>query len=323
MRRPLCLFASALVLLTGSRLAAQAAIPLDKQMTQLLQWFPGEFDNNQQVVSERESKAANPHEWIHSHFVRVNQPALGPVVFYVEQYQNGNPDDIYRQRLYTFTADAAANAIVLRIYSFPDDAAVRGAHRDPSKLAALTLASLRALPGCEVYWTFDGQSFQGAMKPKACTVVSRASGKPIFISDDLTLTADEIWISDRAVDEAGKPVFGHPEGIHHKLRRAHRYTCWVAVKGEQPGAEWQGTRNVSTHDQGGRIALPAVDGKPATRYADLGELLYANGQGPRVLRLAIKEAGVEPSIGYGWTEPGSARVGVSMPTLQSGCTRDP
>ncbi len=323
MRRSLRILAPTLALLVTSPLAAQRTIPLDRQMATLLQWFPGEFDNNQQVVSERESKAANPHEWIHSHFVRVNQPALGPIVFYVEQYQNGNPADIYRQRLYTFAADAAAKAIVLRIYSFPDEAAVRGAHRDPSKLNGLTLASLRALPGCEVYWRFDGKAFEGSMKPKACTVVSRTSGKPIFISDDLTLTADEIWISDRAVDEAGKPVFGHPEGIHHKLRRAHPYTCWVAVKGEQTGAEWKGTRDVVTHDQGGRIPLPAVDGKPATRYADLGELLYANGQGPRVLRLAIKETGVEPSIGYGWTEPGAARVGVSMPTLQSGCTRTP
>ena len=323
------------VLIAGLATVGAAALPaqvtrsrntapkVDAQVARLLEWFPGEFDNNQQVVNERETKAANPHEWIHSHFVRVTQPALGDVVFYVEQYQNGNPADIYRQRLYTFTPDAASKAIVLRIYTFPDEGAVRGAHKDPSKLNGLTLDKLKATPGCEVYWRYDGTKFTGSMLQNACKVVSRASGKPIFISDDLTLTADEIWISDRAVDEAGARVFGHPDGIHHKLRRAHRYTCWVAVKGELPNAEWQGTRNVSTHDQGGQIPLPAVDGKPATRYADLGELLYANGQGPRVLRLAMKETGKEPSIGYGWTEPGSARVGVSMPTMQSGCTRDP
>lgn len=319
----------AIVMLATSALHAQPAPPaasapsLDAQMRKLLEWFPGEFDNNQQVVSERESKAANPHEWIHSYFARVTQPALGRVVFYVEQYQNGNPSDIYRQRLYTFTPDPASKSIVLRIYTFPDEAAVRGAHKDPTKLNGLTIGQLRATPGCEVYWRFDGTSFTGSMLPKACRVIARASGKPIFISDDLTLTADEIWISDRAVDEAGARVFGHPDNVHHKLRRAHRYSCWVAVKGELPNAEWQGARNVSTHDQGGQIPLPAVDGKPATRYADLGELLYANGQGPRVLRLAMKEIGQDASIGYGWTEPGSARVGVSMPNLQSGCTRDP
>lgn len=303
---------------------SRTAVPtLDQQMRALLRWFPGEFDNNQQVVSGRESKSANPHEWIHSHFVRVTQPALGNVVFYVEQYQNGNPSDIYRQRLYTFTPDAASKSIVLRIYTFPDEANVRGAHRDPTKLNGLTLDKLKATPGCEVYWRLTDSIFTGSMRPQACRVVSRATGKPIFISDDLKLTADEIWISDRAVDEAGARVFGHLDGVPHKLRRAHRYTCWVAVKGELPNAEWQGARNVSMHDQGGQIPLPSVDGKPSIRYADLGELLYANGQGPRVLRLAIKEIGKESSIGYGWTEPGSARVGVSMATAQSGCTRDP
>lgn len=320
---PRALFAALALAVVAPSLRAQPAIPLERQMAQLLQWFPGEFDNNQQVVTERETKAANPHEWIHSHFVRVTQPQLGDAVFYVEQYLDGDPTKIYRQRLYTFTPDNSAGAIVLRIYSFPDEAVVRGAHLDPSKLNGLQLAQLRALPGCEVSWRFDGKRFTGSMREKACRIVSRTSGKPIFISDDLTLTADEIWISDRAVDEEGKRVFGHPDGIHHKLRRAQRYTCWVAVKGDAPNAEWQGARNVSTHDQGGRIPLPAVDGKPATRYADLAELLYANGQGPRVLRLAIKEQGVEPSIGYGWTEPKAARIGVSMPQLQSGCTRDP
>ena len=298
-------------------------LALNQQMATLLDWFSGEFDNNQQVVSERESKAANPHEWIHSHFVRVTQPALGAVVFYVEQYQNGNPADIYRQRLYAFTPDVATKSIVLRIYTFPDESAVRGAHREPAKLNGLTLSVLEATPGCEVYWRLTDSVFTGSMLPKACRIVSRDTGKPIFISDDVRLTADELWINDRAVDEAGARVFGHSNGVSHKLRRAHRYTCWVAVKGELPNAEWQGTRNVSVHDQGGQIPLPVVDGKPATRYADLGELLYANGQGPRVLRLAMKEIGKESSIGYGWTEPGSARVGVSMPTMQSGCTRDP
>jgi hypothetical protein len=66
----------------------------------MLAWFAGEFDNNRQVFVEREQKlpAAEVHQHIHSIFTKVDLPAFGPHVFYVQQYLDGDPAKIYRQR---------------------------------------------------------------------------------------------------------------------------------------------------------------------------------------------------------------------------------
>lgn len=316
--------AMAVVLLSP---VGRAQTSLEADLAHMLTWFAGEFDNNQQVFVEREQKlpAAEVHEHIHSIFTRVDLPAFGPHVFYVQQYLDADPAKIYRQRLYTFTADAAAGAIVLRILSFPDDKAVVDAHLTPAKLASLTPATMRALPGCEVYWSRQGESFVGRMRDGACRIPSRASGKTITVMDDLKLTANEIWISDRATDEEGKVVFGHPNGVHHKLTRAAAYTCYSTIK--KDGAPEETTspehyfvfRGLQLHDQG--QILPLVTAGVPQRYSvELAELTYAS-SGTRVLKLAVYEVGKPRAISYAWAAPGAARIGINLRFLEAGCTR--
>jgi len=322
--RPFVIAAS-VALMLASPVRAQSS--LDADLTQFLAWFAGEFDNNQQVFVEREQKmpAAEIHEHIHSIFTKVDLPAFGPHVFYVQQYQDGDPAKLYRQRLYTFTADAAAGAIVLRILSFPDDKAVIDAHKTPSKLAGLTPASMRAMPGCDVHWRREGDAFIGSMKAGACRIPSRASGKTITVMDDLKLTANEIWISDRATDDSGAIVFGHPKGVPHKLTRAVSYTCYTTIKKAGAPEETSSAdhyfifRGLQLHDQGQILPL-VTDGAPQKYSLELAELTYAS-SGTRVLKLAIYEVGKPRAISYSWTAPGAARIGINLRFLEAGCTR--
>ncbi len=57
-------------------------------------------------------------------------PELGEHVYYVQQYSDGDPSKIYRQRLYSFSANPEEDAIELVIYAPPDTAAVVDAHLD-------------------------------------------------------------------------------------------------------------------------------------------------------------------------------------------------
>ena len=85
--------------------AAATAADLKSDMALMLKWFEGRFDNFTQVWEEKESKAEFPHERIHSVFARVNLPTFGENVFYVQQFMDGEPAKIYRQRLYTFAVN--------------------------------------------------------------------------------------------------------------------------------------------------------------------------------------------------------------------------
>lgn len=303
--------------------APPAPLSLEEQLRLFLEWFPGEYDNHEQVFRAR-AKGETPHERLHHIFAPVSLPAFGEHVFYVQQSFPEEGGRIYRQRLYVFAANPERQAIELVIYSFPDEQAVLDAHRHPEKLAALTPDSLRRIPGCEVYWHFNGEFFEGRMDQGACTFLSPRLGKRITIHDDLRLTAEEIWIRDVARDEEGKLVFGDPDREHHKNRKVRYYDGWAAVKRAGPGAatedrDWLGMRGLRLHDAGDQIRLRGEDGKELPYRIELARLTYEQTQVP-VLTLRVLEAESGRLIAYAWGEPGAKRIGINLGWLQAGFT---
>ena len=293
---------------------------LEQDLAVMMEWFAGEFDNHLQVIDEEEQPPEQPHEWIHSIFTPVELPAFGDNVFYVEQYTDGDPSKIYRNRLYSFTPNADEEAIQLTIFSFADAEAVVGAHRDPSKLAGLTNDGVRSLPGCEVFWRRTAEDrFVGSMPDGACRVPSSRTGKTIIIDDDLVLTPDEIWIGDRAEDEDGNWVFGNKAGIPHKLKRSRNFGCWAVVKLEG-SEEWGAVeRGLVLHDQGGRAMITTTGEEPKSYRLDLEQRVYRGEREVEVLKLAVYEEGREESVAYSWAEPTSSNIGFNLRWFQAGC----
>ena len=318
MRLALCIAACALTA------APAAAGSLEEDLELMMSWFAGEFDNHLQFLEEREAETPpeQPHEWIHSVFHPVDLPAFGEHVFYVEQFTDGDPSKIYRNRLYSFSVNEEMQAIQLDIMSFADADAVVGAHLDPSKLADLGPDDVRTIPGCEVYWTREGDDrFIGSIPDGACRVESRRTGKTIIIDDDLVLTRDEIWIGDRAEDSDGNWVFGNKLGIPHKLKRSNNFSCWAAIKPE--GADdWDpAIRGLVLHNQGGRAALSTSGDEPLTYRLELEQRVYSGERSVDVLKIAIYREGTEQSLAYAWAEPESRSIGMNLRWFQAGCSR--
>lgn len=296
---------------------------LEEQFRLFLSWFPGEYDNHEQVFRAR-AKGEKPHEHLHHIFAPVELPAVGEHVFYVQQSFPEEGGRIYRQRLYRFTPNRERRAIELTIFSFPNEQAVVDAHLQPEKLAQLDPATLRSIPGCEVYWHFTGEYFEGRMDEGACTFISPRSGKRITIHDDLKLTAEEIWIRDVARDEEGNLVFGDPEREHHKNRKVLYYDGWAAVKRAGPKAaaedrDWIGMRGLRLHNEGDRLRLKTEAGEPLPWEIQLARLTYEQTQVP-VFTLRVLEAESGRLIGYAWAEPGAKRLGINLGWLQAGFT---
>jgi len=302
-----------------------AADSLQYDLEVMMEWFAGEFDNHQQHVDEieAESPPEQPHEWIHSIFHPVEVPVFGDHVFYVEQYIDGDPTNIYRNRIYSFSVNEEVEAIQLTIYSFKDHEAVIGAHLDETKLAGLTMADVRTLPGCEVFWKKQADNFIGWMPDGACRVPSRRSGKIIIIDDDLVLTKNEIWIGDRAEDEDGNYIFGNKLGIPHKLQRSHDFACWAVVAPEG-SKEFEGgtvARGLTLHDQGGHYEIVTDDAEPRHFRLELEQRVYSGERRVEVLKIAVYGEDKEKSLAYSWTEPGSKNIGMNLRWFQGGCTK--
>lgn len=292
--------------------------PLKEDMQLMLSWFEGEFDNFQQVYKEKEDKAENIHEHIHSIFKKVSLPTFGEHVFYVLQYMDGDSAKIYRQRIYVFTEDKTEKAIKLNILSFPADSPYYYAHVKPEKLNGLTPQQMTQTDGCEVYWKRTDDKFIGYMKEKACNFISKRSGKKVFITDSLQLTKNEIWIRDEAYDENGGYVFGHKGKIHHKLKRCHFYKGWILLEKAGFTGEYHQYRNQVWHDQGKRVRLFTEDGK-ATKYeVELANVVY--GRDLEVLKIALYEVGNSKAIMYAWASPGTKNIGINLRWFQAGLT---
>jgi hypothetical protein len=317
------IYRSCVVIFSFCYLAASASLAqeasLESDMKLMLQWFAGEFDNFQQVWLEKEQKVEQPHEHIHSIFAPIKLPFLGENVFYVKQYMDGNPQKIYRQRLYNFKTNPVEKAIQLDIYSFLVDSLYDDAHLKPEKLKNLSLAQLSTISGCAVYWRKQNDKFMGYMKEKACNFVSKRSGKKIYITDSLQLSQTEIWIRDEAYDEDGKYVFGHRGKIHHKLKKCRMFKGWAVIQKESGKADdYYVMRDIILHDQGQKTQIIDKDGTKTNYWVELAQVVYQGGL--PVLKLAIYEEGKEKALAYTWTNIEAKRIGINMRSHQAGFT---
>lgn len=305
---------------------------LDARLETLLGWFEGRFDNDAQVFFADPLGVPEDarHGRIHSIFRPVELQAIGEHVFYVEQYSNADPDDIYRQRLYVFSLSYETGEIRLDILAPRDADAIRGAHLDPSRLEGLSQDDLIAYPQCAVFWTFEQNQFRGATRRGECRVESRRSGNTLVIEDDLLLTQDAIWIRDRAETADGTYVYGNTAGIAHQLRRARPFQCWVAVmpglqhgdtgEGASP-SDWDFQRGVFIHDQGGRAQVTDSDGR--TLELRLRDVVWPDDSRRPSLTLYVHEDGSDRATSYAWTEGGADRIGINLRWMQASCTHAP
>ncbi|MEM7705286.1 MAG: chromophore lyase CpcT/CpeT [Pseudomonadota bacterium] len=326
------LVAIALALTGTSALAQPPATVLEKDLALMLDWFPGRYDNSLQVFWEPELEVPEDHrhERIHSIFRRVDLPEFGENVFYVEQYGDGDPANIYRQRIYAFTADAEEDAIRLKIYTPTEPDVIVSAFNNTDLLSDLTVADTTTNAGCDVFWRRQSNQFIGYMKEGACRFVSQRSGKEIVITDDLVLTDSEIWIRDKAETVTGEYVFGNKADVHHKLRKIRAFECWVArLRGTKHGDSGEGNNDWSfqsglwLHDQGGQLQLPGGEDFETDARLILRRMEWPTGSSRSSLVLYAYEGASERAVSYAWAEYDGERIGLNLRWMQASCSHKP
>ena len=150
--------------------------------------FAGQFDSR--VQWDVEDRANIPererHPWTTIIHKSVSLPDLGADVFYVEEYRDGKPAKVVRQRLVSFAAEG--DQIRMRQYAFKTPTAVLHAHKEPARLAGLTRDQLIPLTGCDVLWRYDSESFWGGQIPgKSCVVTG--GGRARYVQYTVSLTS--------------------------------------------------------------------------------------------------------------------------------------
>jgi len=290
------------------------------------QWFAGEFDNHEQHWQDNIDKEKDAdlqvHEHIHHVFAPLPTPALEGEIYFVKQYMDGDVSKVYRQRLYQFVRNEEKGAVQLNIYRFKDEAKYADAHLTPEKFQSLTTDEITTYPGCEVYWTWNGEAFDGSMEHNACAIKSRRSGKMLYFNDTLKLTESEIWIADTAHDEDGNYVFGNKKGIPHINRKVTYFTGWGGNRIGGPtapsDAKWRFARDIMIHNEG--QIVPLVDTKTGEKSGysiQLAKLTYQNTTDP-ILKLGIIDDATGKTVTYIWSDRANEKTGINLRWLQTG-----
>jgi hypothetical protein len=239
---------------------------LEAQLKLLMEWWPGRYDNNEQIVRQSGGGLAKatdtPMYRLHSIFQRVAMPEIGDNVLYLAEYKNNNPADIARVRLYRLTVDEKEQAIRVKLYTPLDTKALLADHRDLAKVAALKMADLRAFRDvCDVLLRWEGGQFRGGMAEKSCNVTEDKE----WFQYQVIVGPRHYWVRDRR--------FSYADGtVTWEMAPGSNYTWFEQTKArwmkcevlEDPNGDMTKTKkltDIELHDQGSEAAIKWPDGR--------------------------------------------------------------
>jgi hypothetical protein len=116
-----------------------------------------------------------------------------------------------------------------------------------------------------------------------------------------------------------------PDGRTTVLRRARPVSCWIAIRKDKPKADgsedWYFARDVKLHDQGGRAIVGGEDTGAQPVMIRMRNVTWDKGStnAPVVSLYIHKPENWDKAEAYSWAAPDSARVGINLRWVQTGC----
>ena len=330
----------ALVLLTtllgcgAAQAQGQDGTPAERDLTIIAEMLPGTYDNREQVYFDERLGVPEQVrlERLHSIVARVDLPAFGDSVFFVQQSRNNQLTQPHRLRLWSLQPDNEVGAVRMTIYFLEfqaDSEKYIDAHLNPEVLSQASPDNVVAIEGCDVFWRREAGQFHGSMQAKACRWRSEEFGQ--VVSDyQLYLSQDSLWMRDLTLDPQGKQLVGNVDGVFHKLRRARAFTCYADMPGVSGGRDIPFTRfaDLKISDQGGLVTFESNEDPPRTIAISLRNVDWQmnNEVGAYTrdsLVMYIYEQKDDGStgefFGYTFTRPDADRLGLNLGFILVNC----
>lgn len=296
---------------------------VEREIEYLMDIWPGDYDNREQIQFDfdvgKRTFETGAHLRIHSQVRRVDLPAFGNYVLYVEEYRDNDPTNIFRQRLYEVIADENEKAIRIKLHFFKDGKKYLGAHDDPSILNGLTRDNTTVLDGCDILIKRDVDALVGKMKPKACVFGDGDDQR--YADYQMRVTERGYWFRDRSVSVAtGEVIEGMDEFSWHQLEKVRWFQCMVDFPYEDGGRPINTVDYVRIHDQGGTYPFTYRDGRDMVFTF---RNTWSYGMQRETLVIVIQEGDeTGRTLVYGWGQPGSDRIGVNPGWIRLQCDLD-
>jgi len=268
--------------LTAAPALAHGEYDLKAQRELLLQWWPGQYDNHEQIVRQSGGGLSPivdaPFQRVHSRYERVTGSPLGEFVVSMVDYRDDDPAKLLRQRSYVIGIDKAAGALRLAQY----------APRDTGKGSELVALGAP----CDLLMRFVGGQFEGSVDPKTC----RSGGKPVEYG--IVVGPRYTWFRETA---------GHD---WFEQTRARAFTCMVQQNAEGDMRKTQFLKTIRLHDQGGEADIAWPDGRTLT--FTIHSRAFTSPPDREYPLFRIHEKGKDVPIAYAYAVDDAGRFGLNL-----------
>lgn len=152
---------------------------------------------------------------LHTFVHRIDAPAFGDAVVYMEQRYGGPEGVINRQRVFTFEQDG--EAVLTTAYDFTDGAKYARTDAVPERLTGVNPQDLYSFPaGCRIRWSNDNGVYVGAVSRQDCAIESRFGWGTVFIDMVYRVTDSHYTLFEEGYNDADEFLFGAPEAQMHR-----------------------------------------------------------------------------------------------------------
>jgi hypothetical protein len=139
----------------------------EAELTELLNWLPGSYDNAEQAGSDPQAGVHPPHAHVALTIVKVYTPRLGHHVLFAQEAAADDPLRVMSERLFSFSVDDK-RGIVESVYSFAEPLRWRDGQEHLELFTSVVVDDVRTIPGCELLWKKTGERFSAAPEPGHC-----------------------------------------------------------------------------------------------------------------------------------------------------------
>lgn len=193
-------------------LSGQAAV--DRFAT----WWVGAFSNERQSNTERLQNEPDFPEAVRllrdMRVRRLNAPAIGDLVLYLEEIKSDQPDKAHRQRVMTFNWLPDTQEIEVEQLFFSTELAYDRNFIPAAQVEAMRREDFTRARGCDLFFKWDAARgrFKGGMKPRACEYAHPTSGQ-VFAEFDMILDRHRLWYRDRSIKLVDGSIRGEIDGF--------------------------------------------------------------------------------------------------------------
>jgi hypothetical protein len=205
------------LLLVGS--ASGKEPKAEVEILELVQMFPGHWDNTAQVQEET-AKGVRPREALVLDIVPIEAIMLGSNVFYVQESVAGDPNRVLGQKVVMF--GVVKGKIVQTDFALNEPHRWRNGQNNPDLFKGIMTQDVRSIKGCSLRWKrAESGNFEGTNEAKTCH--NRVVGIGVAaIELKAELGPTEYATSEQAVDKAGHPTGTQQADPYYRFRRLSR-----------------------------------------------------------------------------------------------------